>query len=189
MLGLFFGHPGEAFYLREVVRNTGLGVGQVQRELARLGKGGLLRRWNQGMHVYFQADPGCPIYGELRILVTKTSGAAGTLRSALLPLADRVRVAFVFGSVARGTETKASDVDLLIIGGVSLSEVVRAIRSAQSDLRREINPTVYGVKEARAKAAAGGSFLHRVLRQPRVFVLGDEHELARLLAERLDPRA
>jgi predicted nucleotidyltransferase len=136
----------------------------------------------QGRHVYFQADPACPIHEELRGLATKTSGVVGLLREALEPLTSRIRVAFVFGSVARGDARRASDVDLLVIGKATLREVVAALRGVEKSSRREVNPVVYPPAEARTRAVEARHLLAAALRGPKVFVLGSEDELARVLA-------
>lgn len=181
VLALMMSHPGERFYLREVVQRTGLGQGNVQRELDRLSGAGILRRIEQGRHVYFEADPDCPIYQELRGLVAKTAGVASQIAAALAPLGDRVRVAFIYGSIARQEETPASDVDLMVVGAASFAEVVEVTRSASEVLARSVNPTVYSRSELRAKA--GSHFLKRVLAGEKTFVVGDSDELADLLGE------
>lgn len=189
IIGLLFGRPDEAFYLREIVERTGLGVGHVQRELKRLTDAGVFERTERGRHVYFQADRDCPIFDELRGIATKTMGAPAVLRDALAPLADRIVAAFIFGSFARGDEHSGSDIDLMVIGDTTFAEVVRAIRPAEAKLDRPINPTVYPVAEFRAKRAAGHHFVNSVMNGEKQFILGDADELADLPGERLDSRA
>jgi predicted nucleotidyltransferase len=180
ILGLLFGHPDEAYYLRQVARVTGLSVGNVQREVRRLTQAGIIRRFERGMHVYFQADADCPIYEELRAIVTKTVGAAEVVRDALRPLADRIACAFLFGSVARGQEDKASDIDLMVIGDATFGDVVHALHDAESALNREINPTVYPPAEFKAKLAGRHHFLTSVLKGVKLFVVGGDDELTKL---------
>ena len=177
VLALLFGRPDRAFYLREIVEKTGLGVGHVQREVKRLSDGGILVRTRQGRHVYFQANENCPVFGELRALVTKTAGAVGVLREALSPLSGRVRLAFIFGSVASGQEQAESDLDLLVVGDVTFAEVVEAARAAEPLIGREVNPTVYPADEFRAKLNDGHRFLRSVVEREKLFVAGDEDEL------------
>jgi hypothetical protein len=95
VLALLFGHPDQEFYLRQVIRAAGGGVGAIQRELDQLTKAGIVCRTVRGSQVFFQADATCPVFEELKALVAKTAGAADVLRSALAPLNDRIRVAFV----------------------------------------------------------------------------------------------
>ncbi|MGB6045852.1 MAG: nucleotidyltransferase domain-containing protein [Pirellulales bacterium] len=180
VLGLLFGHPDRSFYLREIAASVGGGLGQVQRELKQLSDAGIIRRFSQGQHVYFQADSGCPVFEELRGLVTKTVGAAGALSTALELLADKIAVAFVHGSVARGQQQVRSDIDLFIVGDVSFREVTMALRDAETDLRREINPTVYPPAELQNKLAAGNHFLRTVMKAEKIFVIGGEDELGKL---------
>jgi predicted nucleotidyltransferase len=182
VLGLLYGQPDQAFYLREVVERTGLGVGHVQRELARLVQGTVIRRWKKGRHVYFQANPDCPVYGELQGLVMKTVGVVGVLRQTLQPVVGEVHTAFLYGSMARGEAREASDVDLMIIGEVKFAEVTRLVRPVEAELGREINPTVFPVGEFCDKVAEENHFVGTVLKAPKVFVVGSEDELAELLA-------
>jgi predicted nucleotidyltransferase len=186
LLGLFFGNPDRAFYLREVVHRTGLGLGHVQREVERLTRGGIIRRHRKGRHVYFQADPSCPVYDELRRLVTKTSGVAAVLKQALSQLSEPITIAFVFGSVARGEERSESDLDLMVIGDASFADVVEAIRGAESLTNRAINAMVYPPNELQSKLAAGHHFLNSVMKRKKLFVVGNEDELRDLLEEQLD---
>jgi predicted nucleotidyltransferase len=189
ILALLYGHPDEAYYLRQLARSGGLGLGAVQREVKRLAEAGILRRTVRGHQVYYQANPDCPVFAELKGLTVKTAGAADVLREALAPLAGRIKVAFIYGSVARLQQRTASDVDLMVVGAVSFGEVVGALNVVQEMLRREINPTVYSPAEFRSKLKARHHFLSSVLRNEKVFVIGDEHELARLGPIRMADRA
>ncbi len=180
VLGLMLSHPDRAFYLREIVGLTGLGIGHLQREFERLAEAGIIRRFTQGRHVYFQADQTCPIYNELRGIVLKTVGVADEMRRALLPLRKRIRVAFIYGSVARGSENSASDVDLMVVGDVTLAEVVDAVRETETILLRPVNPTVYPWKEFTAKLAASQHFLTKVMGRDKLMLMGGEDDLAAL---------
>jgi predicted nucleotidyltransferase len=186
ILGLLYSHPDEAYYLRQIIELTGLAVGQVQRELKLLSASGVLTRTQQGRHIYFRANTNCPIYTELRGIVRKTMGAVVVIARALEPLADRIRAAFIFGSVARAEETRASDIDVMVIGEATFAEVADAVRSAERSIGREINVTVYPVEELGAKVAAGHHFLEQVLSSEKLFVVGDEDELAALLEQPVD---
>lgn len=185
VLGWLLGHPDEAFYLRQIARQAGVGLGAVQRELDLLTRAGLLRRTVQGRQVYFRANRESPIFPELRALFLKTAGVADVLRKALRPLTARVLVAFVFGSATRGELRPGSDIDLLVVGDLAFESVVVALAGAQRRLGRDVNPTVYSPTEFRGKVRAGDHFLTTVLREPRVFVLGGPDELDGLGAKRL----
>jgi predicted nucleotidyltransferase len=181
ILTLLFGHSGERFYQRRIIEAVGLGSGTVQRDLERLWRSGLLTRSVEGRQVYFQANRQCPVFAELHGIVRKTFGVAQTLKEALAPIADRIRVAFIFGSVATGTETSMSDVDVFVVGdNLPLSEVVSAIAEAQRDLGREINPSLYPTTEFCRKLAEGQHFISNVVAGQKMFLIGDERELKRL---------
>jgi predicted nucleotidyltransferase len=185
VLGWLLGHPDEAFYLREIVRHTGTSVGALQRELALLTAAGLVSRTVQGRQVYFRANRDSPIFPELNGLFAKTSGLVAQLQRALAPLSDRVRVAFVFGSAARGELRAASDVDLLVVGDVAFQDLVVALVDVQVQLGREVNPTVYSRAEFRRKLTEHHHFLTALMKEPRLFVVGGDDELAGLGAKRL----
>jgi DNA-binding transcriptional ArsR family regulator len=186
VLALLFGRPEEAFYLREIVRETGSGRGAVQRELARLAGAGLVLRSERGREVYFRANPEAPVYGELRNLIEKTTGTVGVLRTALAALGpERVHAAFVYGSVATGSQRSPSDVDLMVIGPVTLRELLPSLGPAQDRLGREINPTIYDAKELRERLDRGDHFVSSVFAGPRLMVVG----VARLAGQPLDRRA
>jgi predicted nucleotidyltransferase len=158
--------------------------------LQRLTGAGVLTRTVEGRQVYFQANGQCPVFEELRALVRKTFGVAQALKHALESIAGRVRLAFIFGSIAAGTETSASDVDVLIVGDdISLADVVSAIAEAQRDLGREINPSVYPTGEFCRKLAEGQHFLSSVAAGPKILLIGDERDLTRLAQIRVPQKA
>lgn len=185
VLALLYGHADEEFYLRQVVRLTGVGVGPVQREVRALAAAGIIRRRVHGRQVYFRANADCSIFAELRSIVTKTVGVGDALRAALRPLKGRIRVAFVYGSVARGTETGRSDIDLMVIGRVSFEDISDAVNPAQERLSREVNVTVYSVREFREKTKAGHHFISEVLKGDKTFLIGNQDELSQVASVRL----
>lgn len=185
VFGLLFGHPDRAFYVREIARVTGGSVGTIQRELLQLVGPGILERTVRGRQVYFQADRKCPIFEELRSIVAKTSGLADVLRGALRGLRDRVQVAFVFGSLAASEGSPESDVDVFVVGTVSLGDVVDALAGTDSELGREVNPVVQSPEEFARRVAAGDHFVTNVLAGPKLFLIGDDDVLGRLGAARV----
>ena len=182
VLALLLGRPDERFYFREILRTAGGGSGAVQRELKQLVEAGLVTRESSGRQVYFSANRQAAIFPELQAIMEKTAGAVEVLRAALAPFIGngRIDVALVYGSVASGTQTAGSDVDLLILGGVTLAELVPALRIAEGRLHREVNPSVYPVNALRAKRARGAAFLSRVMAGPKLFVVGDDRDFGRL---------
>jgi uncharacterized protein len=180
ILSVLYGHADETFYLRQLVRVAGGGTGAVQRELKALAEAGIIRRIGKGRQVYYQANAQCTVYLELKSLIMKTAGMGDALKVAMLPLAERIRSAFIYGSIARGAENRQSDVDLFVVGDATMAEVVEILSPVQLTLNREINPTVYPVEEFRAKRAAGHHFIKSVLEGHKVFLIGDENDLAKL---------
>ena len=180
VLALLFGRPDRAFFVREVVRTVKGGQGGVQRELARLSEVGLLLRREEGRQVYYQANSACPLYAELRSIMMKTVGLVDVLRRAFEPVQDRISVAFVYGSVARGDPESASDVDLLVVGDVHFGEVAELLSPAQDRIGREVNPSVFPVDEFRHRASQEGDFLARIWSGPKILVMGDEREFGKL---------
>jgi len=184
VLGLLLLHPDESFHLREIARATSTQPGTLRRKLMQLADAGVLSRERVGNLVRYKADTTCPIFDELRGILKKTTGIADVLRVSLAPLGNKISVAFVFGSVASGAERRTSDIDVMVVGSVSFEEVVGALHASQQELRREINPTVFSAAEFRKKAAEKGSFVARVLAEPKLFIQGMEHDVIKLAANR-----
>ena len=180
VLALFYGHPDRSLYLREIVRMVGAGQGAVQRELAQLTTAGLVTRIQRGNQVFYQANPETPIFSELKSLIVKTDGVADVLRELLAELANKITVAFIHGSIARGQAKGGSDIDVVVVGDVDFSDLVMTLRPAQERLQREINPTVYSPAEFRKKLQTGHHFLTTIMGTPKIFLIGGERELTRL---------
>ena len=185
VLALLYGHADQSFYTRQIAREVDASVGAVQRELENLSKVGLIVRSSVGSQVFYQAKRDSPIFREMQALVNKTIGVFSVLRSALHPLAKRVLVAFVYGSVAREEEKAQSDVDLLVVGKATLDEVLSRLSNVEKRIGRPINPTVYSVAEFKSRLASGNHFLAAVLKGQKVFLLGDEDELRKVGGVRL----
>jgi predicted nucleotidyltransferase len=167
------------FYANEIIALAGSGTGAVQRELAKLAEVGLVTVRRQGNQKHYQANAASPVFEELRGLVLKTFGLADIVRSALLPLTTRIRAAFVYGSVAKARDTATSDVDLMVISdSVSYGEVFSALEQAANVLGRPVNPTVYTSREFERRVHDGTAFVARVMRQPKLWLIGDERGLA-----------
>ncbi len=164
--------------MREIARLTGTAAGTLSKELDRLHRAGLLDRERVGNQVQYSANRSHQIYPELASILRKTVGVRDVLIVALAPLSARIKVALVFGSVARGTETVGSDVDVLIVGSPDFGVVIDALHPIQQQLGREINPKVFSVRDWKARIKAKDAFIAEVLAQPKIFLLGSEHELA-----------
>src|SRR5947208_15071 len=142
VLALIFGQPERSFYMSEIVRNVNSGTGAVERELSRLQRSGLVSVARIGNQKHYRANQDSPIFEELRSLVAKTVGLAEPIRKSLEPYADAIKVAFVYGSVAKGTDTARSDIDLMVIGDeLNYSDLYTAAQQAEAAVRRKINPT------------------------------------------------
>ncbi len=181
VLALLYSHAEESFYFRQIARTAEVGLGALQRELKMLSEAGIIRRIVRGRQVYYQANQECPVYAELKSIVVKTVGVGDVLRAALMPLTDRINVAFLFGSLVRGEERSSSDLDVMAVGDVTFAEVVSVLGHVQEKLRREINPLVYPPEEFRLKLTADHHFLKKVVEGSKYFLIGDEHELAKLV--------
>lgn len=170
-------HPQDWVHLRELARLTGASPGTLKKELDALTAAGLLESRKVGNQTQFSANTQHPVYPELSGLIRKTTGLHDVLASALQPLGEHVEVAFVYGSVASATETTHSDVDVLVIGDASFGQVVNALYDAQTILGREINPKVMTREEWQAKQHEGNTFVTELLKKPKLFVVGTEHDL------------
>jgi uncharacterized protein len=181
ILALIFSNSHRSFHYREIIRAMKTGPGTIQRELAHLSDMGLVVRRKVGNQVHYQANEASSVFSELKALVTKTSGVAEILKEALNPLSDRISFAFIYGSFAKGTETANSDVDLIMIGEVGFSEAILVFGEAQDKLGREINPSVYPVREFVSKLSAGNHFLITILNEPKIFLIGNQNDFGKLV--------
>lgn len=172
---LLFGPGARELHVREIARRAGLNEATVRQELARLKRLGLLTCRRDGNRTLYGADAGHPLHPDIRSMVRKTSGLADALREAIA--CSQVRVAFVFGSLADGTADPGSDVDLMVIGALSLRQLAKMLSGVSSMLGREINPHVLTEREFARRRRSRGHFLATVGRAARTFVIGDEHEL------------
>lgn len=174
-----FGQPDRAFHLNELRRLTGLGSASLQRELNRLVLGGLVDVQTVGNLRRFQANPQSPVYVELVALTRKTLGTVPVLRDALKPLQPKLMSAWVYGSVAKQTDTARSDIDLMLVGNdLLLSQVLATLEPAEAQLGRKINPSCYSLHEFERRRTEPDSFVNRVLSQPILPLIGDAHEPA-----------
>ena len=175
-----FGQPERAFHLNELRRLTGLGSASLQRELNRLAVAGLVDSQPVANMRRFQANAQSPVFAELVALTRKTLGTVPVLRDALLPLTPDLQAAWVYGSVAKQTDTARSDIDVMLVGrNLSLSNVLACLAPAEAQLGRKINPGIYLPEEFERRCAEPDSFVNRVLSQPTLALIGDAHEHAR----------
>lgn len=172
LLSLLLLRPSEDFHLREIERLTGVPAGPASRELGRFVQSGIATRRRAGNQVRYRADRTCVVFEELAGMLRKTTGMADVLREALSALKGKVKLAFVFGSAAKGQEGPFSDVDLMIVGTVSFEAAVAAIQKPQTALGRPVNPVILRPGEFAAKRKAGDGFLARVLAEPKIMLIG-----------------
>jgi len=179
VLRLLFAQPDRRFQSAELIRLAKGGVGAVHRQLARLEKAGLVEATRVGNQKHYQARRESPIFAELQGLVAKTVGAVEPLRNSLGEYADSIRAAFVFGSLAKGSDHAESDIDLMVISDVlHYSDLFEALQEAEVRLARPVNPTVMSLTDWRAKRAREDSFAARVAALPKLFVIGSDDDLA-----------
>lgn len=172
---LLFSGRSAQLHNREIVRRSGMSESAVRRELGKLTKLDLLKRRKDGNRVYYGANCDHPLYPEIHGLALKTAGLVDVLRSALE--GSDIRVAFVFGSIARGTEKAGSDVDLMVIGNLGLRKLTELLTGVDNTIDREVNPHVLTVKEYKKRLAREDHFLKRVCSAPKLFVIGTDHDL------------
>lgn len=178
LLGLLYGHPDRSYYANEIVRYANTGIGAVQRELERLTAAGLLAVAPVGNQRHYRANSGSPIFAELRGIVVKTFGAGDVLREVLEPLAKKIELAFIYGSLAKGADTANSDIDLMVISDtLTYAEVMGALEPAIGTLGRPVNPTVYTRKQWSKRGKDGNAFVKRVRAQPKIWLIGSDDDL------------
>jgi len=179
VLGLLFGNPDRSFYANELITLAQMGSGSVQRELATLHQTGLVSRSARGNQKHYQANPNSPLFDVLCEIVQKTFGLAEPLRDALAPLAPQITAAFVFGSVAKRTDTASSDIDLMVLSEkLTYADLFGVLDQTSEVLGRPINPTILTQKELTVRIARQESFITRVLEQPKIWIIGSQNDFA-----------
>lgn len=177
VLGLLYGRPAQSFYLNELVRLAGVGKGAVSRELDSLSAAGLVTVTRQGNQNHYQANAANPIFKELKTIIQKTVGVAGILKAALAPLLPKIDTAFIYGSIARGSEHAGSDIDVLFVSdALGYGEVMALLAPAEQQLGRTINPTLYTNAEFTERKDSNKAFISRVLEQPKLWLVGDDEQ-------------
>lgn len=179
LLTLFLTHPTEAFYIRQISRLTGETYNNVRQELQNLARLGLILSERRANATYYRANGEHFLFPELKRIILKTEAVGDRLREALTALGD-IRVAFIYGSTARGTEVASSDIDLMVVGEVDLDALDRAIDGIEEELGRTVNYTLFDIQEWRERVAQGHSFIADVLTHEKIFLIGDEDELSTL---------
>lgn len=177
VLGLLLLHPEKHYHVREIARLTGTTAGTLHRELSKLAKAEVLIREASGNQVYYRANRSSSVFNELASILRKTSGLVDIIANVLIPFAEQIEVAVIFGSVGRGTENEGSDVDLLIIGEVSFTCIVTALYPVQEVIGREINPKIYNKKEWKNLVREKEPFAQEILNNPKLFIIGGLNEL------------
>jgi uncharacterized protein len=174
----------EPWYLRDLAKRLNRTPSTLQRPLEALVRAGVIKKWTDGNRAYFAADIQCPFLSDLRGLLAKTVGLVDVVREALRLHAKLIQLAFVYGSVARGDQRSESDVDLLVIGNVTLSDLSPALSRVEDRLYRPVNATVFSLREYRAKLESNNHFLQSVLAREKMFVIGARDELEKLTEPR-----
>jgi predicted nucleotidyltransferase len=164
--------PRRWWFMSELARHLGSGPSSLQRELESLVNSGILERREDGRRVYFRANAGSPVFRDLRGLVEKTAGVVPALASALESFGDRIELAFVYGSIARGEERVSSDVDVTIVGSVRQIDLVPALRKLEDRLGREVNATLFSPQEFRRRLIAGDHFVSSVVKGKTISLKG-----------------
>jgi len=176
ILALFFSRSEEALYLGEIVKLTGEDRGNISRELRNLESIGLLISRKEGNLKYYSSNRDFLLYDELRSIILKTRGAIGALKETL-SRTKNIDYAFIYGSIASGTETAKSDIDLMVIGEISLESLLRLVRGPEKILGREINPSLYGLKEYKRRMKKKDPFIVQVMSEPRMMIIGENDGL------------
>lgn len=179
VLALLFGQPDRSFRSSELIALADSGTGAVHRQLMRLADSGLVKVTRAGNQKHYQANPESPVFAELHGLVVKTIGLAGPLQAALEPFKKRIQAAFVYGSIAKGSDTARSDIDLMVIcDDLAYSDLYKALQEAEATLGRPVHVNLATAAEWKRKLAAGNAFITKIQAQPKLPLIGSVDELA-----------
>jgi len=181
LLGLFYCHPDTSFYTNEIIRLTAAGTGATQRELAKFTVAGYISVKQIGNQKHYQANRSMPFFEELRSIILKTFGLANLISETLEPVKDKIHFAFIYGSIAKQEDTANSDIDLMIIGDkLTYAECFKLLEKTEAQLGRKINPTFYSLSDWIKKHKQANHFVVQTYQQPKIFIKGNEDELAKL---------
>jgi len=176
LLTLFFTNPSQKYYLRELQRILGYSAGSIRRELLKFQKDNLFNTQKVGNLLYYSLNTKHPLFKELKSIVSKTVGVEGSLRKALSSV-KKIKIAFIYGSFATRREKGTSDIDLMIIGNPDTSLLNEKVVELEKRLKREINPTIYYMKEYKTKKRAKSGFMLELLKNPKIMLIGKENDL------------
>jgi predicted nucleotidyltransferase len=178
ILAATLGGPERTWTLSELARHLKLRPSSLQRELASLVEAGILRRQKSDRNLCYDPDPSCPIQGELRAMLLKTAGLVDVVSDVLKRHRKKIVLAFVFGSIASGEERSGSDVDLVIVGDIGLSNLASSLKRLEERLGRPVNPRVYSADEFTDRMARGDRFLQSIVKGNILMIQGTRDELA-----------
>lgn len=182
VLGTTLLRPEKEWYLSDLAAFLKVGPSSLQKTLGQLTEAEILTRRQDGNRIYYRPNPVSPIMGELVSIFTKTIGLVEPLQRALLPLAKQIRIAFIHGSIAENEEDSYSDVDIIIVGEVDGPDLTEAVYPLQKQLGREVNFTHFSVKEFVSKVKDKNHFLTNVLSKKRIFLIGNETDLEKIIS-------
>ena len=173
---LLFGLNDGALHVRGIERKTGFAIGTIQTEMKKLHRLNLVLKKRDGNRLYYRANQQHPVFSEIQALVIKTVGLLDVLKSALAD-EKKIRLAFVFGSIARGSEKADSDIDLMVIGNIGLRSLTRLLRGLTEKIGREINPYILSTEEFNLRKSENEHFVTQVLKDSKLFIIGEENDL------------
>lgn len=178
VMALLFGQPDRSFYTSEILRRVDSGVGAVDRELTRLQRCGLVTVERLGNQKHYRANKQAPVFEDLRGLLEKTVNVTEPLKKSFERYASGIRSAFVFGSVAKGSDTADSDVDVLVIGDdLNYSDLYTAAQEAELTLKRPVHPLFMTPQDWQRHVSDEGSVMNKISQSPKLFFIGSESEL------------
>lgn len=180
ILAATYGQPEKWWYMRELAAFAGRTPSSLQRELKAMTSSGLLRTRRDASRHYFKAETDSPLYEPLRLLIERTTGIQESLKLALEPLADKIDAAFIYGSVARRDDTVKSDVDLIVIGNIGLADMAPELRRLEKRFRREFNVKCYSSDEFTSKIKTNNHFVSSILKEDKIFLIGNDDVLEKL---------
>ena len=183
ILKLFLFNPDDSFYQRQISMLTGQSIRGVQREVEKLQSIGLIEKSAQGNRLYYRVNRNCSIFEDLKRILFKTTGIAEALKGKLVK-SDSIKIAFLYGSYAKGEESLSNDIALLVIGNITLKELSRLLSKSKSEIGREINYTVFKAGEFRKRIKQKDHFLNTVLKEKKLFIIGGEDELKTITESR-----
>ena len=163
----------EETHIREISNKLKIAPSAVKREIDNLNSTSLIKISRNKIVL----NKECNYLEDLKNIFIKTDYIFYPLKESLD--GKKIEYTFIFGSFARGSPSVDSDIDLMVIGDIRLSEVIALLEKAEKKVKRSINPVVWTLENL--KKEKNSSFIKDVFKKGIIMLKGNENELKKII--------